>query len=78
MLSEHTSINLLPKPYEIDETTDIAAIKEMCIITRYYNDETSKVESRFLGLIEVPQANAETLFQSLTNRFEQFMFPLPI
>ena len=59
----------------IDETTDIAAIKEMCIITRYYNDETSKVESRFLGLIEVPQANAETLFQSLTNHFEQFNVP---
>ena len=59
----------------IDETTDIAAIKEMCIITRYYNDETSKVESRFFGLIEVPQANAETLFQSLTNHFEQFNVP---
>ena len=53
----------------------MAAIKEMCIITRYYNNETSKVESRFLGLIEVPQANAETLFQSLTNRFEQFNVP---
>ena len=47
----------------------------MCIITRYYNDETSKVESRFLGLIEVPQVNAETLFQSLTNHFEQFNVP---
>ena len=47
----------------------------MCIITRFYNEETNKVDSRFFGLIEVPRADAETLFQGLGDHFKQLNVP---
>lgn len=59
----------------IDETTDVAAVKEMCVMTRFYNEETNKVDSRFFGLIEVPRADSETLFQSLKQHFDNFNIP---
>lgn len=59
----------------IDETTDVAAVKEMCIITRYFDDDTNKVNSNFFGLIEVPRADAETLFEKLKAHFENYNVP---
>ena len=47
----------------------------MCVITHFYNEETNKVHSGFFGLIEVPRADTETLFQGLCHHFERLNFP---
>lgn len=60
----------------VDETTDVASVKEMCIITRYFDENNKKILSSFFGLIEVPRADAETLFQDLKRHFESNEIPL--
>ena len=81
MLSEHTSINLFPKPYEILHFLSSSTKQQIqqqlrkCVLSLVIiMIKLVKLKVDFLGL-QVPQANAETLFQSLTNHCEQFNVP---
>ncbi|XP_043271187.1 uncharacterized protein [Venturia canescens] len=62
----------------IDESTDISAIKTLCIIVRFYDAEEGKVVSRFWELCQIfekdtniDKASAEHLFNFLVASFEK-------
>ena len=60
----------------IDESTDIAAAKQLWMVVRYYDDASSKVVSNHYALIDVPRADAATLFDSIKTQFETDQIPL--
>ena len=55
----------------IDETTDVSTCKELAIVTRYYDKELFRVKCQLCELIEVPQADAATLFDASINSSKQ-------
>lgn len=54
-------------PYSliVDESTDVATIKYLCICVRYFSKRTSKILVCFLGLVEVEQVTANNLYLKL-------------
>ncbi|XP_063826340.1 zinc finger MYM-type protein 6-like [Ostrinia nubilalis] len=67
----------------IDESTDIAVVKTMCVVVRYYDYNHGKVLSRFWDLIQLFEfnqkdysANARHLFKLVIKSFEKYSVPL--
>ena len=60
----------------IDETTDVSSCKELAIVTRHYDKESFSIRCRLYDLVEEPQSDAETLFQTILNVFENNNIPL--
>ena len=60
----------------IDETTDVSTCKELAIVTRCYDKELFRVKCQLYELIEVPQADAATLFDAMINSMETDEIPL--
>ena len=54
----------------IDETTDVSTCKELAIVTRHYDKQFLTVQSKLYDLLDVPQADAETLYQTLVDAIE--------
>ena len=53
----------------IDESTDVACQKHLCICVRYYNTKRNEVVTEFLGLIAVTSTTAEALLGHLKEYF---------
>ena len=49
----------------IDESTDVAAKKNLCICIRYFSEQEMQVATAFVGMIEVVEATGENLFQAV-------------
>lgn len=67
----------------IDESTDIAVVKTMCVVVRYYDCNHGKILSRFWDLIQLFEysqnnysANAHHLFNLVIQSFEKYSIPL--
>ena len=54
----------------IDETTDVSTCKELAIVTRHYDKQSLTVQSKLYDLLDVLQADAGTLYQTLVNAIE--------
>lgn len=55
----------------IDESTDIACVKHLCVCVRYYNARHNKIISQFVGLIPVTSTTAEALYQHIKDYFRE-------
>eukprot|EP00794_Sanderia_malayensis_P010657 gene10657-biopygen8526 len=49
----------------IDESTDVAAKKNLCICIRYFSEQEMQVATAFVGMIEVVEVTGENLFQAV-------------
>ena len=49
----------------IDESTDIASDKSLCICIRFYDEENAEIGTYFLGLAKVVETTGEALFEAL-------------
>lgn len=49
----------------IDETTDVGSKKSLAIVVRYFDKNVQNTKDRFLGLLEVREATAQALFDSI-------------
>ena len=70
--------SLQNNPYSllVDESTDIASMKQLCVVIRYFDDALNRVSSRFFSLIDVPIADATTLYDSFRQELESDGVPL--
>ena len=59
------SISLL-----INESTNVACVKHLCVCVRFYNIRLNKTCSQFLGLITVSSVTAEALYEAIKFLFE--------
>lgn len=57
--------------FSLDESIDMGVQKREGPLIRYYDESCLRVETGFLGLQEVPQANASNLFECLDFRLTQ-------
>ncbi|KAL1250496.1 hypothetical protein QQF64_018292 [Cirrhinus molitorella] len=55
-------------PYSlvIDESTDDASVKQLCVVVRYFSVSLSKIVSTFLGLVDMQGETAEAIATTLT------------
>ena len=60
----------------IDETTDISTTKELALVTRQYNKQEKIVKCYLYELVEVPEGNAEAIFQAICKVLEKDNIPL--
>ena len=55
----------------IDESTDVAFHKLLCVVLRYFSEREGQILTEFLDLLQVVEATGEVLFnalkESLTN-----------
>ena len=49
----------------IDESTDVAAKKNLCICIRYFSEKEMRVATAFVGMEEVVETSGERLFQAV-------------
>ena len=54
----------------INESTDVACLKHLCVCVRYYNIRLNKICTQFLGLITVSSVTAEALYEAIKSFFE--------
>ncbi|GFR15788.1 DUF4371 domain-containing protein [Trichonephila clavata] len=47
----------------LDESTDVACCKHLCLCVCYYNRKENKIVSQFLGLVEVVESTADSLYK---------------
>ena len=59
-----------------DETTDVSTCKQLAIVTRVYNDHTQTVQCNLYDLVELPNSDAETMFEAICSSFEKESIPL--
>lgn len=64
---EDLSYDIKDCPYSliVDESTDVATIKYLCICVRYFSKKANKILVCFLGLIEVEKVTADNLYLKL-------------
>lgn len=55
----------------IDESTDVATDKHMCIVIRYYSELRSTIVTEFGGLVPITGATGHELFVTLSNHLEK-------
>ena len=60
----------------IDETTGIAACKQLTIVVRFFSDRENRVKSKFLKLIEVTMTDASMLTLAILSLFESKQIPV--
>lgn len=71
----------------VDESTDVASVKTMCVVVKYYDLTSGHIVSRFWDLIQIfddknagltgdYSATAEKLFDSITKSFRDKNVPL--
>ena len=69
---------LQKNPYSllVDESTDVASMKQLCVVVRYFDDALNRVSARFFSLIDVPIADAATLYDSFRQALKADEVPL--
>ena len=55
----------------VDESTDVACTKHLCICIKYFNSRSNKITSQFLGLIPVIDTNADALYEHVKAFFDE-------
>lgn len=50
----------------IDGSTDVAAVKQLCAVVRYFSVSLNKIVSTFLGLVDMQGETAEDIAKTLT------------
>ncbi|CAG4962241.1 unnamed protein product [Parnassius apollo] len=71
----------------VDESTDVASVKTMCVVVKYYDPNLGRIVSRFWDLIQIfddkkagtsgdYSATAEKLFNSIIKSFRDKNIPL--
>lgn len=53
-----------------DETTDVSVIEQMRICVSYVNDTTKEILEDFIGFVELPNTNAETITEENDRKFK--------
>ena len=71
-----TSLQQNPYSLLVDESTDVASMKQLCVVVRYFDDALNRVSTRFFSLIDIPRADAATLYDSFRQELEQDEVPL--
>ncbi|XP_031569415.1 zinc finger MYM-type protein 1-like [Actinia tenebrosa] len=56
----------------VDETTDISHHEQMCICIRYVNTQTTEVQERFVGFLQVANITAATLYDTIVQYLQKF------
>jgi hypothetical protein len=54
----------------IDESTDVANVKELAIMVKYFDEEDLMVRTEFLSLIKLEESDADTISKSILLLFE--------
>ena len=49
----------------VDDSTDVATMKQLCVIVRYYSDFEKKIVTAFVDLISVVHTRADDLFNAI-------------
>lgn len=49
----------------LDESTDIACVKHLCLCVRYYNEKHNSIISQYLGLLSITKTTAEVLYVAI-------------
>ena len=55
----------------IDETTDFSICKELAIVTQHCGKQSLTVQSKLYDLLDIPQADAKALYQTLVDAIER-------
>ena len=71
-----TTLQQNPYSLLVDESTDVASMKQLCVVVRYFDESLNRVSTRFFSLIDVPRADAATLFDSFKHELEEDKVPL--
>lgn len=50
----------------IDETTDISSTSTLAVVTKYYSEKDLEVKTKFLTLVDLKGADAQSLFDTLS------------
>lgn len=53
----------------VDESTDIATVKQMCIIVRFFDDKRLMIETYFWELVSIESGTAESIFNAIIQTF---------
>lgn len=64
---KHTKFSVL-----IDECTDVSGLKHLCLVVRYFDKSLKRITDQFLDLIEISDADAETLHTIITKCFTDY------
>lgn len=59
----------------VDESTDIATKKHVCLVVRYYDTETNNVKDDFFMLIKLVEADASSLYRHICEAFTSKQIP---
>lgn len=60
----------------IDETIDIGTKKSLAIVIRFYDISLQSTKDHFLGLIQVTDCTAQSLFESIVNTLKTYEIPI--
>lgn len=55
----------------VDESTDIATVKQMCVVIRFFDSERLKIETYFWELVPVQNSTAESMFNAIIQTFTE-------
>ena len=55
----------------VDESTDVACSKHLCICIKYFNSRSNEITYQFLGLIPVINTNADALYEHVKAFFDE-------
>lgn len=58
-----------------DETTDVSLLEQLSFCVRYTNEHL-QVRERFLGFWECPKTDGKSLFETLSNIFQQLQLSM--
>lgn len=59
----------------IDESTDASSIKHLCFVVRYSSKEEKTIKDAYFGLLPVVDTTANSLFQCISNAFNELNIP---
>ena len=55
----------------VDESSDVACTKHLCICIKYFNSGSNEITSQFLGLIPVINTNADAVYEHVKAFFDE-------
>lgn len=60
----------------IDETTDVSTTKSLVLVVRLFDNESQKIKDQFFALLELKNADAESIYSVIMNKLEHQNIPL--
>ncbi|XP_057322538.1 uncharacterized protein LOC130665927 [Microplitis mediator] len=71
-----SDIGISPFSLIIDESTDVARKKVLCIIIRYYSHQKKIIVTTFYRLIKISDASANGIYSALTSQLKADKLPI--